>query len=89
MNYQIRQYIKWLGIISAIFSLGLTIYIKTKFVFESGNRAGAILLIAIVAAGIGLISGALSLPKWQGILALVIVGFVGYCVLFTPLYALS
>ena len=42
---------KWLGLLSGAVFLSVSSYIRWKFVFESGNTGGMLLLIALIAAG--------------------------------------
>ncbi len=90
MNYEtFKSYSKWLSQITAITALITIIYVKSKYLFITGNDAGRLVLISIIAALLTLVFGIVSLPRWQGIVALVIFSFVAYCILFTPLYAIS
>lgn len=88
MDYRtMRGYAKWLSVISAAASFVLIVYLKSH-VFENGNDAQMILMISILAAGFSFVFGALSLPKWQGFVALTISGYVIYSVSFTQIYAI-
>jgi len=61
---------------------------RTKFIFDSGNVGGALLLLALVAAGVTLVLGLLSLPRWQSFVALAISGYALYW-LSGPTYGVS
>jgi hypothetical protein len=51
MNFnQVREKTKWWGLICGAIFLVISSYIRWKFVFESGNAAGMLLLIALIAA---------------------------------------
>ena len=90
MNYKtFKNGSKWCSLVTAAISLITITFVKWTFVFDSGNTAGKLILILIGAAVLTLIFGVIALPRWQGFVALVVFGYVGYCILFTPLYALS
>lgn len=90
MNYKtLKEYSKWLSQISAAVSLIILVYVKSKFVFDSGNTAGMLVLILMVAAVFTFIFGMLSLPRWQGFVALAIFSYVAYSILFTRIYGIS
>ncbi len=90
MNYKtLKTHSKWLSQICAATSLIVIVFVKSKFVFVSGNFAGTLVLISLIAALFTLVFGFIALPKWQGFVALGIFGYIAYCILFTPLYALS
>jgi hypothetical protein len=90
MNYQtIKEHSKWLSQVSAATSLIVIVFMQSKFIFVSGNFAGNLLLISLIAAVFTFIFGLIALPRWQGFLALAIFSYVAYCILFTPLYAIS
>ena len=89
MNYQtIKEHSKWLSQVSAAISLIVIVFIQSKFIFVSGNFAGNLVLISIVTAITAFVFGCISLPRWQGFLALSIFSYVAYYILFTPLYAI-
>jgi hypothetical protein len=85
----IKEYSKWLSQITAAISLIVLVFIKSKHTFDSGNVAGNLVLITMTTAGLSLVFGIASLPRWQGFVALAVFSFVTYYILFTPLYALS
>jgi len=90
MNYQtIKEHSKWLSQVSAATSLIVIVFMQSKFIFVSGNFAGNLLLISLIAAVFTFIFGLIALARWQGFLALAIFSYVAYCILFTPLYAIS
>ncbi|MEP6848639.1 MAG: hypothetical protein ABI999_07270 [Acidobacteriota bacterium] len=67
----------------------LVICLKSNFVFERVGTAQIIVSCSELAAIIGFVCGALSLPKWQGFVALAISCAVIYCLLFTTMWAIS
>ena len=84
-----RQIAKWPSLVWATISLFLVLYVKTKYIFASGNTAGMLILVAMIAAVFTLIFGIAGLPRWQAVLALIVFVYVAYCLLFTSLYALA
>jgi hypothetical protein len=64
-------------------------YMRGKFIFESGNTAGMLLLISMVAAVLTLIFGVISLPRWQGFVALCVSAYAFYWFAFCRLYAVA
>jgi hypothetical protein len=84
----LRKYSKWLSQISAAVSLIVVVYVNSKHTFDFDYEGGRLVLISLIAAVLTFIFGVLSLPRWQGFLALIIFIFVAYCLLFTPLYAI-
>ena len=90
MDYKTFEfYSKWLSQISAAIALITIIFVKSKFVFDSGNTAGNLILISIIAALLALVLGIVSLPRWQGLVAIAIFSYVAYCILFTPIYVIT
>lgn len=80
----------WLAQISAVVSLVTIVFIQSKFVFESGNDAGKLVLFSLLTGILAFIFGVLSLPRWQGFVSLAIVIYVAYSIFVSPsLYALS
>jgi len=85
MNFKtFEKYSVWLSQFSAAVSLTGIVYLTSKFIFYSGNEAGTLLLIAMIATVFTFIFGVLSLPRWQGFVELAIFSFAAYCILFTP-----
>lgn len=84
-----REYSKWLSQFTAAVSLIIVVFIKNKYIFESGNDAVKLLWIAIIASFLTLIFGIASLPRWQGVVSLSIFALVVYLILFEPLYVLA
>lgn len=80
---------RWLGLITAFVFLAVHAYMRWKFIFESGNTGGMLLAIAMIAALLTFILGMLSLPRWQGFVALAISIYAGYWLGFCPTYAVS
>ena len=85
----LRKYFPWPSLATAVVSLGIIVFVRTKFIFDSGNTAGMLLLIAMFTALLTLIFGIASLPRWQGFVALVIFGIVAYFILFERLYGVA
>jgi len=84
-----REHAKWLSLVTGAISVIIVVYVRTKFIFELGNTAGSLLLIAMVAAVFTLILGIAAIPRWQGFVALAMFCVVTYCFLFVSLYAIS
>ena len=90
MNLQkFREYSKWLSQFTAAASLIIVVFLKSKFVFESGNTAGTLLFIAMITTLLTFIFGISSLPRWQGFVALAFFVFTAYFILFTSLYGIQ
>jgi hypothetical protein len=85
---QIKERAKWWGLLCGAIFLVISSYMRWKFVFESGNTGGTFLLASLIAILMTLLCGALALPRWQGFVALAIVGYGVYW-LSGPTYALS
>jgi len=84
-----RTFAKWPSLIAALIALGIIIFIRTKDVFASGNTAGTLKFLATIVALLGLVFGVAALPRWPAILALVILVYVTYCLVFVSLYSLA
>ena len=84
-----RNRAPWLSLITGAVFLAIHIYIRSKFIFESGNTAGRMLLITMIAALLTFVFGLFSLPRWQGFVALAISAYAGYWFAYGPLYAIS
>jgi hypothetical protein len=78
----------WLSLASGTISVSTIVFVKTKFIFESGNTAIAMIGISMIIAILAFIFGLVALPRWQGIVALAASCSVAYCILFTRLYVL-
>jgi hypothetical protein len=65
---------KWYGLATSALFLIITTYMRVKFVFDSGNFAGSLLMTSIVLAILTLLFGLLSLPRWQDWTALIVSG---------------
>lgn len=85
----IKHWAKWYGLTTGALLLIITTYMRIKFVFQSENFAGSLLMTAIVLVILTLLFGLLSLPKWQAWTALAISGYGFYLLLFTRLYGIS
>lgn len=70
-------------------SLGIIVFVRTRFIFDSGNTAVMLLLISMFTALLTFIFGVASLPRWQGFVALAVFGIVAYFLLFERLYGLA
>jgi len=86
---QFSTFAKWPSLIAALISLGIIIFVRTKEVFESGNTAGTLKFLATILALLGLVFGLAALPRWPAILALVVLAYVAYCLVFVSLYSLA
>jgi hypothetical protein len=86
---RLRQMLAWLSLVFAACSLVTISYVKIKFVFESGNNAAILVSVSLAAALFALVLGSIGLPRWPSVVALTIVAFVAYLMLFTRLYGLS
>lgn len=85
----IKDWAPWCGLVTGgLFLLGST-YMRVKFVFDSGNIAGALLMVLIILAVLTLFFGLLSLPRWQAWIALAASGYAFYLLVFTRLYGIS
>jgi hypothetical protein len=87
MNFRAKA--RWLSQISGVIFLVIHAYMRSKFVFESGNTAGKLLLISMIAALLTFVFGVMSLPRWQGFVALAISAYAVYWFAVGPLYAVS
>jgi hypothetical protein len=85
----LRGNARWLSQVTGIIFLLIHAYMWGKFTFESGNTAGMLLLISMVAALLTLVFGVLSLPRWQGLVALCISAYASYWFAFCRLYTVS
>jgi hypothetical protein len=83
------NYAKWLSLIMAGLGIGLLSFVKLKFVFESGNTAQTLVFISMFAILCAFVFGIVTLPRWQGFVAIA-AALVSTCMLlFTRLYGLS
>jgi hypothetical protein len=80
---------KWYGLATGVLFLILSTYMRVKFVFDSGDFAGALLMVLIGLAVLTLLFGVLSLPRWQSWIALAVSGYAFYLLLFTRLYGID
>lgn len=88
-NQSFRQIAKWPSVVWAVIAFTLVLYVRTKHIFASGNTAGMLVLIAMIASVLTLIFGIATLPRWQGFVALAIFIYVAYCIGFSQMYALA
>ena len=90
MTYQrFKEKARWLGLVSGGIFLTINIYLRVKFVFESGNFAGTLVLIAYLAAVSTLAFGIVSFPHWQSFISLVVFAYALYWALFMRPYGIS
>jgi hypothetical protein len=90
MSFQrLKRYSPWLSQASAAVSLCIVVFMRIKFVFDSGNTAGMLLLIAMLTSLLTLVFGVVALPRWQGFVALGIFGVVAYFILFERMYGVA
>jgi hypothetical protein len=90
MSFQtLKKYSPWLSQASAAVSLLIVVFMRIKFVFDSGNTAGMLLLIAMLTSLLTLVFGVVALPRWQGFVALGIFGLVAYYILFERMYGVA
>jgi hypothetical protein len=73
----------------AAISLLLIVYVKWRFVFESGNEAATLVLVSLIAALVAFVLALISMPRLLAIGTFVMVIIVLYTIFFTSLYALS
>lgn len=85
----IKQLCPWLSQFTAVTALILIAFVRGQYAFVFGNTAGLLLLAATVAAVLTLVLGILSLPRWQGFVALAAFSFVAYCLLFVQMYVIA
>ena len=85
----LREKSKWWCLVSGTVFIAISSYMRMKFIFDSGNNAGALLLLALFAASFTLALGLLSLPRWQSFVALAICGYAMYWFFSVPIYAIS
>jgi hypothetical protein len=81
---RLKEYCKWLSQLSAAISLIIVVYFTNKPTFATGEEAGTLFLIAFIITVFTFIFGVLSLPRWQGFLALIIFSFNAYWLGYTP-----
>ena len=85
----LKEKVKWYGLATGALFLIITTYMRVKFVFDSGNLAGALLMAAILLAILTLLFGLSSLPKWQAWIALAVSSYAFYVLCFTRLYGID
>jgi len=90
MSYQqFKEKARWLGLVSSGIFLIINIYLRVKFVFDSGEFAGRLVLIAFLAALTTLALGIVSCPRWQSFISLGVFAYALYWALFMRLYGIS
>ena len=80
---------KWWCLGSGIVFLLASSYMRIKFIFESGNTGGALLLIALVAVSVTLVLALVTLPRWQSFIGLATCAYGLYWFFNCPIYAVS
>jgi hypothetical protein len=85
---QIKEKAKWWGLIFSVIFLGISSYMRWKYVFESANTGGMFWLASLIIILMTLVCGVLALPRWQSFVALAVVIYSVYW-LSGPLYAVS
>ena len=80
---------KWPSLFCAAIAFGLVLFLRTKDVFESGTTAGMIKLAATISAGVALILSMVAFPRWPAVVALILLVYVTYCIIFTSMYAIT
>ncbi len=83
-----REKSKWWCLVSGFVFIAVSTYMRMKFIFESGNTGGALLLLALITASVTLVLGLVSLPRWQSFVASAISGYALFW-LGGPTYAIS
>jgi len=73
---------------AATIGVGVIVFVKWWFVFESGNLAGGLVLTSMICGCFSLVLALLSFPRIQNIVALIMCAFLAYLILFTPIYAI-
>jgi hypothetical protein len=81
-----NEWLKWLGLTNALVSIGTISYIKFRFVFESGNVAGKLVLLSLATSFLAALLGIYEFRRWQSWLSFVLVGGVVYIFLSPPVY---
>ncbi len=89
MNYKtFKEYSNLLSQVSAVMSLIIVVFLRSKGVFNDDFVPGTLLLIAMITAVFTFIFSVISLPRWQSFVALAVFSYVTYFLLFTPLYGI-
>ncbi len=84
-----REFAKWPSLISATLALGIIIFVRTKDVFASGNTAGMLVLVATIVALFALVFAVAAFPRWPAVMAVVVLAYVAYCLLFVSMYSVA
>jgi hypothetical protein len=85
----LKNLMLWGSQLGAVSSLTIIVYVKSKFIFDSCNEPGLLIFCAMVTSGLTFILSIVSLPRWQAIISLVIIGYIAYQLLFNQLYVPS
>lgn len=82
-DYKIfKEHKKWLSLICAVISLIIIVVVKSNWLFESGLVANRLIFISMIAATLAFIFGIVSLPRWQGFVAMAIFCFVWFYIFY-------
>lgn len=66
----------------------ILVYMRSKWIFEPGSRAGMLLFILMITTILTFIFSIASLPRWQSFIGLIISLITAYYILFEPSYAI-
>ena len=72
---EIKDRVKWYGLVSGGLFIAVSTYLHLKFVFESTTIVAILYTSASLSAAVTLILGILSLPRWQSFVAIAIFGY--------------
>lgn len=82
-DYKIyKEYSKWLSLICAVTSLIIIVVGNSKLLFGSGIFSNRLSFISLFVAALAFIIGIVSLPRWQGFVAIAIYCFIWFCFIF-------
>ncbi len=82
------RFSQWFSLINAAISLIVLVVLKSIYVFKSEDIASSLFLTSMITAIIAFTFGVICLPRWQSFVVTAIVGYVGYCILFTAVLAI-
>lgn len=89
ISERIRMRLSAIAVSLALVSLLIILFVKGKFVFDSGEWATSLVLASITTALVALVLALLSVQNRLSMLALAVVAIVAYLIFFTRLYGLS
>lgn len=84
----VRKSLPWVALVAAFISLGFWAYVQMIFAFVDETIPSILILMSMATGVLALILALVSLPSWQSSLSLIILGYLTYRMLFTPLYGL-